>query len=69
MDGNADDLGRECQRYEEKIKACGGIELFLGGTFPWIRLGPHATPGQQILAHHAFTYAGYGICFRPNILY
>ncbi|PYH99870.1 putative glucosamine-6-phosphate isomerase [Aspergillus ellipticus CBS 707.79] len=32
LDGNAEDLGEECLAYEEKIKAKGGIELFLGGV-------------------------------------
>ncbi|KAF2429159.1 glucosamine-6-phosphate isomerase [Tothia fuscella] len=31
LDGNAPDLARECVMYEEKIRRCGGIELFLGG--------------------------------------
>ena len=30
-DGNAPDLEKECQQYEEKIKQAGGIDLFLGG--------------------------------------
>ncbi|KAI7831287.1 hypothetical protein BC939DRAFT_438139, partial [Gamsiella multidivaricata] len=34
LDGNANDLDLECQRYEEKIAAVGGIELFLGGIGP-----------------------------------
>ncbi|KAJ1767823.1 Glucosamine-6-phosphate isomerase (Glucosamine-6-phosphate deaminase) (GNPDA) (GlcN6P deaminase) [Coemansia sp. RSA 1813] len=34
LDGNADDLAAECQRYEGKIKDAGGIELFLGGIGP-----------------------------------
>ncbi|KAF9977902.1 Glucosamine-6-phosphate isomerase 1 [Actinomortierella ambigua] len=34
LDGNASDLDLECQRYEEKIAAVGGIELFLGGIGP-----------------------------------
>ncbi|KAK3825798.1 MAG: glucosamine-6-phosphate isomerase 1 [Benniella sp.] len=34
LDGNATDLDLECQRYEEKIAAVGGIELFLGGIGP-----------------------------------
>ncbi|KAG0200558.1 Glucosamine-6-phosphate isomerase 2 [Mortierella sp. GBA30] len=34
LDGNAPDLDLECQRYEEKIAAVGGIELFLGGIGP-----------------------------------
>jgi glucosamine-6-phosphate deaminase len=31
LDGNAADLIAECNQYEEKIQAAGGIELFLGG--------------------------------------
>ncbi len=34
LNGNADDLEAECTRYEEKIKAVGGIDLFLGGIGP-----------------------------------
>ncbi|KAJ2313456.1 Glucosamine-6-phosphate isomerase (Glucosamine-6-phosphate deaminase) (GNPDA) (GlcN6P deaminase) [Coemansia sp. RSA 2705] len=34
LDGNAEDLAAECQRYEAKIKEVGGIELFLGGIGP-----------------------------------
>lgn len=32
LDGNAPDLEAECERYEEKIKAMGGIHLFMGGV-------------------------------------
>ncbi len=31
LDGNAPDLIAECDKYEEKIKKYGGIDLFLGG--------------------------------------
>jgi len=31
LDGLANDLEKECQRYEDKIKSVGGIRLFLGG--------------------------------------
>lgn len=31
LDGNAPDLQKECQEFEDKIKAAGGIELFIGG--------------------------------------
>ena len=31
LDGNAPDLARECEQYEEAIRAVGGVELFLGG--------------------------------------
>ncbi|KAF2115810.1 hypothetical protein BDV96DRAFT_659127 [Lophiotrema nucula] len=34
LNGNAPDLELECHEYEEKIKAVGGIELFLGGIGP-----------------------------------
>ncbi len=34
LNGNAADLEAECERYENKIKACGGIDLFLGGIGP-----------------------------------
>lgn len=31
LNGNAPDLEAECVEYERKIKAAGGIDLFLGG--------------------------------------
>ena len=31
LDGNATDLKAECSNYEERIKAVGGINLFMGG--------------------------------------
>lgn len=31
LDGNATDLEAECNAFEEKITAAGGIELFIGG--------------------------------------
>lgn len=31
LDGNAADLHKECDNFEEKIKSYGGIELFMGG--------------------------------------
>ncbi|MDL2279021.1 glucosamine-6-phosphate deaminase [Parabacteroides sp. OttesenSCG-928-G07] len=34
LNGNAPDLEAECAAYEEKIKAAGGIDLFLGGIGP-----------------------------------
>jgi glucosamine-6-phosphate deaminase len=34
LDGNVDDLEKECEQYEEKIKAVNGIDLFLGGIGP-----------------------------------
>uniref|UniRef100_A0A3P8WBI2 Glucosamine-6-phosphate isomerase n=1 Tax=Cynoglossus semilaevis TaxID=244447 RepID=A0A3P8WBI2_CYNSE len=34
LDGNAADLVKECNAFEEKISAAGGIELFVGGIGP-----------------------------------
>lgn len=34
LNGNAEDYALECQRYEDKIKQYGGIDLFLGGVGP-----------------------------------
>ncbi len=33
LDGNASDLQAECEAFEQKITAAGGIELFVGGAF------------------------------------
>ena len=33
LDGNAPDLVKECEDYEEKIKEAGGIELFVGKIY------------------------------------
>ena len=32
LNGNAEDLQAECDRYEERIREAGGIDLFLGGV-------------------------------------
>lgn len=34
LNGNAEDLEKECADYEERIKAAGGIDLFMGGVGP-----------------------------------
>src|SRR5574344_285540 len=34
LNGNANDLNKECAEYEEKIKSYGGIDLFMGGIGP-----------------------------------
>lgn len=34
LDGNAADLNAECEAYEDKMKAVGGVDLFLGGIGP-----------------------------------
>ena len=34
LNGNAPDLKAECERFEEKIRSYGGIDLFMGGVGP-----------------------------------
>lgn len=34
LNGNVEDLSAECDRFEEKIKAVGGVDLFMGGIGP-----------------------------------
>ncbi|CAJ0943127.1 unnamed protein product, partial [Mesorhabditis belari] len=34
LDGNAEDLEKECAEYERKIEEAGGVELFVGGIGP-----------------------------------
>lgn len=34
LNGNAKDLEKECEDYEAKIKAAGGVDLFVGGIGP-----------------------------------
>ena len=34
LNGNAEDLEKECADYEARIKAAGGIDLFMGGVGP-----------------------------------
>jgi len=38
LDGNAADLVKECDDFEQLIKDAGGIELFIGGTLHYITL-------------------------------
>lgn len=45
LDGNAADLQAECDAFEEKIKAAGGIELFVGGELD-TAVGVQATPSM-----------------------
>ncbi|KAL0943342.1 glucosamine-6-phosphate isomerase [Colletotrichum truncatum] len=53
LNGNAPDLDAECSAYEEKIKAVGGIDLFLGGV------GPDG--------HIAFNEAGSSLASRTRV--
>nr|CDJ96279.1 Glucosamine galactosamine-6-phosphate isomerase domain containing protein [Haemonchus contortus] len=34
LNGNAEDIEKECREYEEKIASVGGIDLFIGGIGP-----------------------------------
>lgn len=56
LDGNAADLQAECDAFEEKIKAAGGIELFVGGELDTAarvqaRPGVVRTHGKQDETH------------------
>ncbi|MFR9166130.1 MAG: glucosamine-6-phosphate deaminase [Dysgonomonas sp.] len=53
LNGNAPDLAKECQRFEDKIKSMGGIDLFLGGV------------GQD--GHIAFNEPGSSLTSRTRI--
>ncbi|TFY76109.1 hypothetical protein EWM64_g7904 [Hericium alpestre] len=53
LDGNVHNLIGECKKYEAKIKALGGIELFLGGI------------GED--GHIAFNAAGSSLVSRTRI--
>lgn len=53
LNGNAADLEKECEEYEERIKAVGGINLFLGGI------------GQD--GHIAFNEPGSSLTSRTRI--
>ncbi|KAA0191167.1 Glucosamine-6-phosphate isomerase [Fasciolopsis buskii] len=34
LDGTADNLELECERFEEEIEKAGGVDLFIGGIGP-----------------------------------
>ncbi|MEN6477098.1 MAG: glucosamine-6-phosphate deaminase, partial [Rectinema sp.] len=53
LDGEASDLNAECARYEDRIRACGGIDLFVGGV------------GQD--GHLAFNEPGSSLSSRTRI--
>ena len=41
--GNAEDLVKECDKFESAIKDAGGIELFIGGIGPDGHIGTFVT--------------------------
>ncbi|KAK9728585.1 Glucosamine-6-phosphate isomerase (Glucosamine-6-phosphate deaminase) (GNPDA) (GlcN6P deaminase) [Basidiobolus ranarum] len=47
LNGNATNLDEECQRYEDKIRSVGGIELFMGGIGPDGHIGFNE-PGSSL---------------------
>lgn len=64
LDGNAEDLEKECAKYEEEIRKVGGIELFLGGSqFPLM----HLTVGIGPDGHIAFNEPGSSLTSRTRI--
>lgn len=52
LNGNAEDLKKECDEYERKIKEVGGIELFLGG----IGTDGHIAFNEPVCYMHAIAY-------------
>lgn len=38
LDGNAEDLQKECDSFETKIAEAGGVDLFIGGKNGCVRL-------------------------------
>ena len=44
LNGNAEDLTKECENYEKAIEAAGGIDLFMGGVGP----DGHLEPGSSL---------------------
>lgn len=66
LDGNAPDLQAECDAFEEKIKAAGGIELFVGGenlsaaaSKPCPKAVPHLLSGL-------FIFSGFAVKATPQ---
>lgn len=49
-DGNAKDLDKECQKYEEKIRSFGGVDLFVGGIGPDGHIAFNE-PGSSLTSH------------------
>ena len=52
LNGNAKDLVAECEAYEAKIAAVGGIDLFMGGVGPDGHLAFNE-PGSSLSPRHA----------------
>ncbi|QKX58487.1 uncharacterized protein TRUGW13939_05611 [Talaromyces rugulosus] len=59
LDGNAGSLAEECLAYEAKIKAFGGIELFLGGVGGDGHIAFNE-PGSSLASHTRVKSLAYG---------
>jgi glucosamine-6-phosphate deaminase len=55
LDGNAADLRAECENYERKIAAAGGIELFIGGIGPDGHIAFNE-PGSSLVSRYRVKY-------------
>ena len=65
LDGNAEDLAKECADYEARIAECGGIDLFLGGVGEDGHIAFNE-PFSSLVAHaHQDADAGYRGGQRP----
>lgn len=71
LDGNAPDLQAECDAFEKKIKAAGGIELFVGGENPRAAASkpcPKAVPAlpSSHLLPGLFTFCAFAVKSTPQ---
>lgn len=68
LDGNAEDLNIECQRYEEKIKLLGGIRLFLSGIGgDGLLFFSFHSQLKQFIGHIAFNEPGSSLKSRTRV--
>jgi glucosamine-6-phosphate deaminase len=55
LDGNAPDLNKECEQYEQAIRDAGGIELFVGGIGPDGHIAFNEPGTRRVLELHTVT--------------
>ena len=72
LDGTVEDLIGECKHYEERIKAAGGIELFLGGIgedghIAFNEPGKSISTQQSIRINDLFYETGSSLASRTRI--
>lgn len=65
LNGNAKDLKKECEEYEEKIKSVDGIDLFLGGIGPDGHIAFNE-PGSSLLSRTRIKTLNYDTIFSNS---